>query len=116
VDARIGWLWRNDSALSSRAHYVVTEPLPGAFDELPSDAIRICAFYFRGEGDAVMLARSRILPRPGWSRKFRQVFLSIAGSDWEKFAEPLKNGKHRIPALETALCEIVNARKVSRRQ
>ena len=22
--------------------------------------------------------------------------------DWEKFAEPLKNGKHRIPALESA--------------
>jgi len=36
-------------------HYVVTEPLPGAFDELPVGRDPDLCIYFRGEGDAVLL-------------------------------------------------------------
>src|SRR5262249_5598559 len=36
-------------------HYVVTEPLRGAFDELPVGRDPDLCIYFRGEGDAVLL-------------------------------------------------------------
>src|SRR5262249_23304801 len=36
-------------------HYVVTEPIDGAFDELPVGRDPDLCLYFRGEGNAVML-------------------------------------------------------------
>jgi 4-methylaminobutanoate oxidase (formaldehyde-forming) len=84
-------------------HYVVTEPLPGAFDELPVGRDPDLCIYFRGEGDAVLLGAFQNFSKPWMVQEVPKGFsFQLLEPDWEKFAEPLKNGKHRIPALETA--------------
>jgi 4-methylaminobutanoate oxidase (formaldehyde-forming) len=84
-------------------HYVVTEPLPGAFDELPVGRDPDLCIYFRGEGDAVMLGAFQNFSKAWMVQKIPEKFsFQLLEPDWEKFAEPFKNGKHRIPALETA--------------
>jgi glycine cleavage system aminomethyltransferase T/glycine/D-amino acid oxidase-like deaminating enzyme len=84
-------------------HYVVTEPLPGAFDELPVGRDPDLCLYFRGEGDAVMLGAFQNFSKPWMVEKVPENFsYQLLEPDWEKFAEPLANGKHRIPALQTA--------------
>jgi len=84
-------------------HYVVTEPLPGAFDELPVGRDPDLCLYFRGEGNAVMLGAFQNFSKPWMVEKVPDNFsYQLLEPDWEKFAEPLANGKHRIPALQTA--------------
>ena len=83
-------------------HYVVTEPLPGAFDELPVGRDPDLCIYFRGEGDAVMLGAFQAESRAWMVDRVPDNFsFQLLPPDWDKFAEPLKNAKHRIPALET---------------
>jgi 4-methylaminobutanoate oxidase (formaldehyde-forming) len=84
-------------------HYLVTEPLPGAFDELPVGRDPDLCIYFRGEGDAVMLGAFQNFSKAWLVKQIPEKFsFQLLEPDWEKFAEPLKNGKHRIPALRTA--------------
>jgi 4-methylaminobutanoate oxidase (formaldehyde-forming) len=84
-------------------HYVVTESLPGAFDELPVGRDPDLCLYFRGEGDAVMLGAFQNFSKPWMVERIPDKFsYQLLEPDWEKFAEPLANGKHRIPALQTA--------------
>jgi 4-methylaminobutanoate oxidase (formaldehyde-forming) len=84
-------------------HYVVTESLPGAFDELPVGRDPDLCIYFRGEGDGVMLGAFQDYSKAWNVDRIPDKFsFQLLEPDWEKFAEPLKNGRHRIPALETA--------------
>lgn len=83
-------------------HYVVTEPLPGAFDALPVGRDPDLCIYFRGEGDAVLLGAFQAESKAWMVDRVPDKFSNeLLPPDWEKFAEPLKHGKHRIPALET---------------
>src|SRR5438309_1600926 len=82
-------------------HYVVTEPIEGAFDELPVGRDPDFCIYFRGEGDAVMLGAFQAFSKPWVVERVPDNFsFQLLEPDWEKFAEPLKNGRWRIPALE----------------
>jgi 4-methylaminobutanoate oxidase (formaldehyde-forming) len=84
-------------------HYVVTEPLAGAFDELPVGRDPDLCLYFRGEGNAVLLGAFQNFSKPWMVEKVPEHFsYQLLEPDWEKFAEPLAHGKHRIPALQTA--------------
>jgi len=84
-------------------HYAVTEPLEGAFDELPVGRDPDLCIYFRGEGDAVMLGAFQAHSKAWTVEPVPDRFsFQLLEPDWAKFAEPLKNGKHRIPALQTA--------------
>jgi heterotetrameric sarcosine oxidase gamma subunit len=83
-------------------HYVVTEPLPGAFDELPVGRDPDLCIYFRGEGEGVMLGAFQESSKPWMVDKVPRDFsFKLLEPDWEKFSVPLANGRHRIPALET---------------
>src|SRR2546421_6015235 len=83
-------------------HYVVTGPIDGAFDELPVGRDPDLCIYFRGEGNAVMLGAFQAFSKPWRVEPVPDNFsFQLLEPDWEKFAEPLKNGKRRIPALET---------------
>ena len=83
-------------------HYVVTESIPGAFDELPVGRDPDLCIYFRGEGDAVMLGAFQAESKPWMVERLPDDFsFKLLDPDWKKFEEPLKNGKWRIPALET---------------
>lgn len=84
-------------------HYVVTEPLAGAFDELPVGRDPDLGLYFRGEGNAVMLGAFQNFSKPWRVDRIPDDFsYQLLEPDWGKFAEPLANGKHRIPALQEA--------------
>ncbi len=83
-------------------HYVVTEPIDGAFDELPVGRDPDLCIYFRGEANAVLLGAFQASSKPWMVERVPNDFsFQLLDPDWEKFAEPLKNGKWRIPALET---------------
>jgi 4-methylaminobutanoate oxidase (formaldehyde-forming) len=82
-------------------HYVVTEPIDGAFDELPVGRDPDLCIYFRGEGNAVMLGAFQARSKSWVERVPDDFAFQLIGDDWEKFAEPLANGRWRIPALET---------------
>ena len=106
-----GGMWTRELGLSCGVtiplypvehHYVVTEPLAGAFDELPVGRDPDLCLYFRGEGNAVMLGAFQNSSKPWMVEKIPDGFsYQLLEPDWEKFAEPLANGKHRIPALQT---------------
>jgi 4-methylaminobutanoate oxidase (formaldehyde-forming) len=84
-------------------HYVVTEPLAGAFDGLPVGRDPDLCIYFRGEGDAVMLGAFQAHSKAWMVDRVPGGFSNqLLEPDWAKFSEPLANGKHRIPALEHA--------------
>jgi 4-methylaminobutanoate oxidase (formaldehyde-forming) len=84
-------------------HYVVTEPIDGAFDELPVGRDPDLCIYFRGEGNTVLLGAFQEASKPWAVQKIPNDFsFKLLEPDWEKFAEPLKAGKWRLPALETA--------------
>src|SRR5439155_16603869 len=59
--------------------------------------------YFRGEGEGVMLGAFQNLSKAWMVDNIPEKFsFQLLEPDWDKFAESLQNGKHRIPALETA--------------
>lgn len=84
-------------------HYVVSEDIPGAFDELPVARDPDLCLYFRGEGNAVMLGAFQKYTKPWMVREVPKDFsFKLLEPDWEKFADPLKAGQWRIPALAKA--------------
>ena len=84
-------------------HYVVSETIPGAFDKLPCGRDPDAQIYFRGEGDAIMLGAFQNRSKPWNANPIPHPFsFSLLESDWEKFAQPMAAGKHRIPALAEA--------------
>src|SRR5262245_17066869 len=82
-------------------HYVVTEPIDGAFDELPVGRDPDLCLYFRGEGNAVMLGAFQAESKAWMVERVPNNFsFQLLEADWQRYAEPLKHGKWRIPALE----------------
>ncbi|MBM3848122.1 MAG: FAD-dependent oxidoreductase, partial [Verrucomicrobia bacterium] len=81
-------------------HYLVTEDIVGAFDELPVGRDPDLCIYFRGEGNGVMLGAFQDYSKPWDVAKVPDRFsFQLLEPDWDKFAVPLANGRHRIPAL-----------------
>jgi 4-methylaminobutanoate oxidase (formaldehyde-forming) len=91
-------------------HYVVSNPIPGAFDELPCTRDPDAAIYFRGEGDAVLLGAFQKYTKPWLVDRVPDDFkFQLLEADWEHFAQPLADGQHRIPALaESGIARFVN--------
>src|SRR5206468_3953072 len=84
-------------------HYVVTEPIAGAFDGLPVGRDPDLCIYFRGEGTSVLLGAFQNLSKPWMVESIPHDFSNqLLEPDWEKFARPLEAGQWRIPALKTA--------------
>ena len=84
-------------------HYVVSEPVEGAFDELPVGRDPDLGIYFRGEGNAILLGAFQKYTKPWLVNPIPDCFsFQLLEADWEKFAEPLKAGQWRIPALAGA--------------
>ena len=82
-------------------HYVVTEDLPNAFDELPVGRDPDLCIYFRGEGKGVMLGAFQESSKAWMVDRVPNDFaFKLLEPDWEKFSVPLANGRHRIPALK----------------
>jgi len=83
-------------------HYVVTHPIEGAFDELPLGRDPDLCIYFRGEGNGIMLGAFQKHTKAWMVDRIPESFsFQLLEPDWEKYQEPLANGRWRIPALET---------------
>ena len=81
-------------------HYLVSNPIPGAFDELPVGRDPDRCLYFRGEGDRVMLGAFQAESKPWMVDRVPDRFsFQLLDPDWPKFSQPLADGKHRIPGL-----------------
>lgn len=81
-------------------HYIVSEPIEGAFDELPCLRDPDGLIYARGEGDAVVLGAFQEYTKPWMVDQVPSDFsFGLLEDDWEKYEQPLAEGKHRIPAL-----------------
>ncbi len=110
-----GGMWSRDLALRCGVnlplhpvehHYVVTEPIEGAFDELPLGRDPDLCIYFRGEGRGIMLGAFQKFTKPWAVDRIPDDFaFKLLEPDWEKYQEPLANGRWRIPALETCKFE-----------
>ena len=105
-----GGMWTRELGLRSGVslplypvehHYIVTEPIAGAFDELPLGRDPDLCIYFRGEGNGIMLGAFQKFTKPWLVEKIPDDFsFKLLQPDWEKYQEPLAAGKWRIPALE----------------
>ena len=85
-------------------HYVISEPIEGAHRNLPCARDPDRAIYFRTLDDgSIKLGAFQARSTPWMVERVPNDFTcGLLGDDWEKFAEPLADGKHRIPALEKA--------------
>jgi heterotetrameric sarcosine oxidase gamma subunit len=87
-------------------HYVVSEPIDGAFDELPVGRDPNRCIYYRGEGNQIMLGAFQAYTKPWDIEPIPHDFSNaLLTPDWGKYQDPLAAGKHRIPALEKAKFE-----------
>jgi 4-methylaminobutanoate oxidase (formaldehyde-forming) len=104
-----GGMWTRELALRAGVnlplypvehHYAVSNPIDGAFDELPCARDPDAAIYFRGEGNAVLLGAFQKQSKPWMVDHIPADFkFQLLDSDWNRFAQPLAEGQHRIPAL-----------------
>ncbi len=87
-------------------HYIVSEPIDGAFDELPVGRDPNKCIYYRGEGNRIMLGAFQAYTKPWDVQPVPTDFSNaLLEPDWEKYADPLAAGKWRIPRLEKAKFE-----------
>jgi len=127
-----GGLWTRQLALAAGVnvplhpvehHYVVSHPIPGLTGDEPCTRDMDGAIYLRSEdaGEAAGVPpRSAGTPAAGGGARvilgaFQRVTkvwdvprvpgdfaFRLLGPDWEKFAAPLAEGRHRLPALAAA--------------
>lgn len=84
-------------------HYIVSEDLTeqGAHDLLPLGRDPDLCIYFRGEGDGICLGAFQRGSKAWNTPRIPSDFVfQLFDADWDKFSEPLKAGRWRIPALE----------------
>jgi glycine cleavage system aminomethyltransferase T/glycine/D-amino acid oxidase-like deaminating enzyme len=87
-------------------HYVVSEPIEGAFDELPVGRDPNRCIYYRGEGNQIMLGAFQAYTKPWDVQPVPSDFSNaLLEPDWEKYSNPLAAGQWRIPALQKAKFE-----------
>ncbi len=85
-------------------HYVLSEPIEGAHRKLACARDPDRAIYFRTLDDgSIKLGAFQARSQPWMVERIPNDFsFGLLEDDWERFAEPLAAGKHRIPALEQA--------------
>ncbi|MDG1890143.1 MAG: FAD-dependent oxidoreductase [Verrucomicrobiota bacterium] len=84
-------------------HYVVSEPIEGAFDGLPCARDPDATIYFRGEQNAVLLGAFQKYTKPWLRDPIPSNFsFELLEADWEKYQQPLQAGEWRIPALKAS--------------
>ena len=85
-------------------HYVLSEPIEGATRDLPCARDPDHAIYFRTLDDgSIKLGAFQARSEPWMVDRVPNDFTcGLLNADWERFAEPLADGKHRLPALENA--------------
>ncbi|MDB4609608.1 FAD-dependent oxidoreductase [Verrucomicrobia bacterium] len=84
-------------------HYVVSNPIEGAFDELPCGRDPDATIYFRGEDNTVLLGAFQKYTKPWLQDPIPSDFsFDLLEADWKKYRDPLRAGEFRIPKLKDA--------------
>ena len=84
-------------------HYVVSNPIEGAFDALPCARDPDATIYFRGEDNAVVLGAFQKYTKPWLKDPIPADFsFALLEPDWEKYQQPIEAGEWRIPSLKTS--------------
>ena len=82
-------------------HYAVSNPFPGAWDEMPCCRDPDGTIYWRGEGNQVLLGAFQAYTKPWNVDPIPADFsFQLLEDDWEKFDAPVAEGYHRLPGLE----------------
>lgn len=83
-------------------HYVLSDPIEGSHRDLPCARDPDRAIYFRTLDDgSIKLGAFQARSRPWKVERIPGDFaFGLLEDDWDGFALPLADGKHRIPALE----------------
>ncbi len=81
-------------------HYVVTDPMDAAHDELPLGRDPDGTIYFRGEGNAIMLGAFQKESKPWDVDSVADDFsFQLLEPDWERYQVPLEAARKRIPSM-----------------
>jgi 4-methylaminobutanoate oxidase (formaldehyde-forming) len=84
-------------------HYAISNPISGVADDFPCTRDPDGEIYFRTEGSQVLLGAFQKHTKPWLVDRIPVDFsYRLLDADWEKFAVPLREGLHRLPALEAA--------------
>jgi 4-methylaminobutanoate oxidase (formaldehyde-forming) len=84
-------------------HYVLSDPIDGVHDDMPCTRDPDGSIYFRSEGRQVLLGAFQKHTKPWFVERPPDDFsFKLLEPDWEKFAEPLREGEHRLPPLAAA--------------
>ena len=82
--------------------YVVSDPLDGAVDGLPTVRDPDHIVYFRGEGDALLVGGYIRDTETCWPAAALAEPRALFEPDLDKFAESWTNARRRVPALRSA--------------
>ena len=78
-------------------HYAVSNPFPGAWDEMPCCRDPDGTIYWRGEGDEVLLGAFQAYTKPWNVNPIPADFsFQLLEDDWEKFEAPVVRGLSSI--------------------
>ncbi len=85
-------------------HYVLSEPIEGAHRDLPCARDPDRAIYFRTLDDgSIKVGAFQPRSQPWMVERIPNEFaFGLLDEDWDRFAEPLADAKHRLPVLEGA--------------
>ena len=107
-----GGMWTRELALAAGVnvplypvehHYAVSNPIEGITDDLPCTRDPDGGTYFRTDGPQVWLGAFQKHTKPWLVDRIPDDFsFQLLEPDWEKFAVPLREGLHRLPALKSA--------------
>ena len=83
-------------------HYIVSEPIEGVDKNRPVGRDPNEMIYYRSEDDGSIMLGAFQKESIAWNvdRVPDDFSFQLLEPDWEKYAQPLRGGKHRIPVLE----------------
>lgn len=108
-----GGMWSRELALKAdidiplfpvEHHYILSEPIAGATRDFACMRDPNGLLYARTLDDGcIMLGAFQEVSQPWMAQPVPRDFaFQLLDPDWDKYAQPLASGKHRIPALQSA--------------
>ncbi len=105
-----GGMWSRQLALKAGVnlplwplehHYIISNPIGEDASNMPMGRDFDASIYFRGTEDRIVVGAFQHVMKPWRVNQVPDDFkTTLLAADWEHFAEPLAQAKHRMPILE----------------